>query len=330
MAGGERRSLGTLTLPPHPTSPRAARRHVAWALEASELGELVDRATLLVSEVVTNAVLHAATDIQLKCRVERGSLCVEVRDRSLAEPSARNYDVAAMTGRGLEMVELLADEWGVETDEDGKTVWFLLAAPDARAEETRAAEAVPPSQELFDVHLLETPLHLAAVTLEHGDALLRELVLLSISTTGASRDPGRPASGIDIGPLLAQVEAAISASRVTSDLVVGFPVGAGAGALDRLATVDEADRMARDGELLTPTSMPEVAACRRWLMSQIALQADGAPPQPWSMPEPSDAAEEPLPEQVPEAERRRLDQLDVGAVLADGTNRILHVNGPAA
>jgi PAS domain S-box-containing protein len=316
-------------LAPHPTSPSAARRHVTQVLEASPLAELVDTASLLVSEVVTNAVLHAATDIELSCIIEQGSLCVEVRDRSTVAPTPRHFDAGAMTGRGLGMVELLADEWGVDTDRRGKTVWFLLAGPDAPVGVARPAAPEPvPRPGQYEVQLQNLPVELVSATLEYGDAVLRELALLSIASADTTGSRAGPLTTIDLGPLLTRLEEARQAGQGTLDLVLGFPPDAGVGALQRLALVDEADRMARDGVLLTPPAVPEIGVCRRWLFSQIGLQEGGAPPAAWAMPDPLEPVLRPA--RLGEGEVRRLDALAKGVVVADDANRILHVNAAAA
>src|SRR5687768_16987549 len=116
-------------LPPVPASASAARRFVADAIGWSPLActSVADTAMLLVSEVVTNAVLHAGTAIRVTVRVESASVRVEVRDGSVALPSRRHYDDGAATGRGLELVDLLATRWGTEQESNGKVVWFEVS-----------------------------------------------------------------------------------------------------------------------------------------------------------------------------------------------------------
>ena len=329
MTGAGSAQADTVLLSPHPTSVRAAREHVAAVLGDS-LPELAETASLLVSEVVTNALLHAGTDIDLWCRVEGGSLRVRVRDGSSVTPSPRHYDAGAMTGRGLGLVELLAAEWGVDTDDGGKTVWFVLAGPHvvggaapSSLNERSAVEAT------FVVHLLGLPPDLALATIEYGDAVLREHALLTIgAASGRARGSAWPTPAIDLGPLLGQAAAAQEAGRTAIDVVLDFPVGAGPAALERLALVDEADRLAQEGELLTPAAVPEVGACRRWLFGQIGLQAEGVAPVGWSMPEPAEPAVGPV--CLPDEEVRRLDGLRTGTIVADDANRILYVNPAAA
>src|SRR5688500_3166894 len=88
-------------LPAEPVSARKARRVVLDALTDWYLEEFSDEAALLVSEVVTNAVLHAGGTIDLAVRRARGGIRVEVRDRSVTMPSPRSYAGDSVTGRGL-------------------------------------------------------------------------------------------------------------------------------------------------------------------------------------------------------------------------------------
>jgi anti-sigma regulatory factor (Ser/Thr protein kinase) len=84
---------------------------------------MLDTVALLVTELVTNAVLHACTPLQLQIetRSDHVRLCVE--DTSERQPELRNYATDAVTGRGLALVEALSSSWGVETTPTGKTVW---------------------------------------------------------------------------------------------------------------------------------------------------------------------------------------------------------------
>jgi PAS domain S-box-containing protein len=226
------------------------------------------------------------------------------------------------------MVELLADRWGVDADEQGKTVWFELGEPDAGAPDARpVSDAVTPPAS-FTVHLQDLPVDLLLAAVQYGDTVLRELVLLSIgSDEGPGPEGAPPTSKIDLGPLLAEVEEAQAAGRQSVDVVLGWPEGAGAAALERLALVDEADRMAREGSLLTPAAVPEVGLCRRWVYGEIGRQENGAAATSWTMPEPLEPVVGPA--RLPEAELRRLEALTRGAVVADDANRILYVNALA-
>jgi hypothetical protein len=77
----------------------------------------------VVSELVTNAVLHARTDVVLSLELRPGVARIGVRDGSLATLAIRNYSAEAITGRGLGVVEALSRAWGAVADRDGKLVW---------------------------------------------------------------------------------------------------------------------------------------------------------------------------------------------------------------
>ena len=109
----------------------AGRRATVQLLELWHLTDLRSDAELLVSELVTNAVLHGRSGVTLTVAVADGVLEVGVMDRSRILPSPRasaaDAPWRAEGGRGLRMVDRLADEWGVAALPDGKQVWFRLS-----------------------------------------------------------------------------------------------------------------------------------------------------------------------------------------------------------
>lgn len=124
---GELNGEARLPLRPIPASAATARQFVEETLGAWGCDDFLDAARLLVSELVTNAVLHARTDFELALRVLRTGVRVEVRDGSNAAPVVRRYEDEAMTGRGLSLVDELSARWGVEKlAGGGKVVWFEL------------------------------------------------------------------------------------------------------------------------------------------------------------------------------------------------------------
>ncbi|WP_320782860.1 SpoIIE family protein phosphatase [Streptomyces sp. CRN 30] len=118
-----------LTLPAEPASVPAGRHFLRGHLGAWALDALADSAQLLVSELLTNAVCHARGPLVLRIWHSARELGVEVTDRSVPRPRARPADAAAEHGRGLLLVESLADAWGTRPDTDGKTVWFTFLTP---------------------------------------------------------------------------------------------------------------------------------------------------------------------------------------------------------
>jgi hypothetical protein len=112
------------TLPPAPTAPREARHFVTCALTGWDGSDGVAVAELLVCELVTNALLHARTEIGLRVVHDRGCARVEVADGSPALPVTRHAGPDATTGRGLLLLDELAVAWGVESDSASKVLWF--------------------------------------------------------------------------------------------------------------------------------------------------------------------------------------------------------------
>lgn len=131
------------TLSGSPLAPGSARAMLRkalteWAQSSADGADLLtgrvgDDAALVASELVTNAVVHAGTDVHLTCRLEEdtGALVVEVADR---HPSRAPRDDAAEApahdipeyGRGLRLVAALAESWGVTYRAGSKTVWARL------------------------------------------------------------------------------------------------------------------------------------------------------------------------------------------------------------
>ncbi len=116
-------------LPPSRESPRAARRFVEDILQGWGCGELADTVTLLVSELVGNAVIHAGSQVDLSVRLLAGRLRVDVVDRSTEVLQRRDPAEGDLSGRGSGLVELLATAWGVTGRPDGKSVWFEIELP---------------------------------------------------------------------------------------------------------------------------------------------------------------------------------------------------------
>jgi anti-sigma regulatory factor (Ser/Thr protein kinase) len=109
-----------------------ARRFLLAKLPAV-WGDDVDRLVLMVSELATNAVQHAATEFEVAVRVssDRKRVRVEVSDVAAGYPTPLEPALDALHGRGLHIVRSLADAWGIEArrDRPGKTVWFSVVRP---------------------------------------------------------------------------------------------------------------------------------------------------------------------------------------------------------
>jgi anti-sigma regulatory factor (Ser/Thr protein kinase) len=116
-----------LALAPVGQASREARAYVRHGLTALGWDTLLDSAELAVTELVTNACLHARTPIVVALRVLADhSVRIEVTDESPRVPEQQHFDTMATTGRGLRLLESYG-RWGVDTPAPpltGKTVWF--------------------------------------------------------------------------------------------------------------------------------------------------------------------------------------------------------------
>lgn len=118
------------TWPGEPRSIAAARHFVAETLTGLSQ-EMLDVLVLMVSELATNSVVHAHSPFRV--RVEQGARAVriEVHDQDSGRIEIAHATPEDLHGRGLSMVDVLSDDWGVSRSatEAGKTVWFTLNLP---------------------------------------------------------------------------------------------------------------------------------------------------------------------------------------------------------
>ena len=138
---------------PEPAAAAAARRFVRQTLQSWDItarawdpDRVVDDAVLLTSELVTNAVVHAGTALDVTCRLVSGELEVAVRDRHPARtlpdiPKAAS--TSAERGRGLLLPSALATSWGVTYARTAKAVWFRMSL--ARDEAGDGMDDLPPA-----------------------------------------------------------------------------------------------------------------------------------------------------------------------------------------
>ncbi|MEV7865525.1 ATP-binding protein [Streptomyces sp. NPDC088124] len=120
----------------HASSAGLARWELCKILSDWGLSALEEPALLVLSELVTNAVRHARVspgrEIETHFLPASGGLRLEVHDASSEQPRQRVPELDECGGRGLMLVEALAEQWGVsDRDGVGKVVWALLSAPSA-------------------------------------------------------------------------------------------------------------------------------------------------------------------------------------------------------
>lgn len=333
----------------HPSSVGTARRMVRDVLTEARREDLVETAQLLVSEVVTNALVHAGTPIDFHASVGDAGLRVEVTDGSTQPPAPRTYATTAGTGRGLRLLHQLVDDWGTLTHQDGKTVWFeidsgtrleeIASSPPPDAEPAGTSPSAP-REDVVDVVLLNVPLLLHTAWQEHAEELLREYLLVSLDADdptdaleahAAASDAisllhqhvPEPHLGDDPEELMAHaVEPGVSSPREV--LRVPRPSVPHFAVLD--TAMDSALALADSGAFLTPPIQPELRGLRRWLCREVSRQVDGQPPTSWS----SD------PEAVPVVAHQEIpgeDEVSASegeaVIAADDTNRIVVVSPDA-
>jgi hypothetical protein len=119
----------SLRLAPHPTAPRASRDFVSRTLLDWRMSQHLPAACLVVSELVTNAMTHAGTDIFVTVSEHRQDIRVAVGDGSPDLPVERSGPTGEH-GRGLAIVASLSTAWGVLSHtEGGKVVWAVIDGP---------------------------------------------------------------------------------------------------------------------------------------------------------------------------------------------------------
>ena len=284
-----------VTLPAEPLTVGRARRAVRNALKAAGAMHLRDVSELVVSELVTNAVVHAGTPVILRITAVSDGIRVEVEDGSLHLPIRRTWADTAGTGRGLRIVDEQADRWDTVLTKVGKVVWFEIGRPRVPLPPNLSAPAPGPAAEpeLVAVTLLNVPLLMHWAWQEHAATLLRDYLLYSLERhAGALEDHAAASGALSVldahlpAPLLPHepdelmansVEPIVTASRVALNVP--------ASSLRDFEVLDDllarAVTAAAEGHLLSPPTQPEMAEMRSWLCGEIAGQAGGADPKPW-------------------------------------------------
>ena len=123
------REEATLPLPPDLRAVADARAFLRTALRAWGGEGLTDSAELVLSELVTNAMVHTDGEATVSLRYDPTArrLTISVQDGSSRHPRERDADSEALGGRGLAIVDAVAAEWGVSMDGEGKAVWADVA-----------------------------------------------------------------------------------------------------------------------------------------------------------------------------------------------------------
>jgi len=282
-----------ILLPAEPASPRAARAFVRELLRAAETpDDTIETVLLLTSELVTNALLHARSPMRLSLEVGDGFVRVEAEDENEVQPSVRPYAVDAPTGRGLALVDAVAERWGCATKLKGKSVWFEVGSrpsPEQVAPDVHPSDRAEPPPGSVHLRILGLPVAVYLETQTHNDALLREFALIA-GREGKDAVPHRLLElirevterfGAESAASRRQIDAAFERSAAEVDLELFVPREVGPYAQSLANLLEEADEFCSAGDLLTLAAAPSVRRFRSWYLGEVLRQLDGKAPWPW-------------------------------------------------
>jgi anti-sigma regulatory factor (Ser/Thr protein kinase) len=302
-----------IVLAPVSSSVPTARKFVAE--ELSDLpASTVEVARLLVSELVTNAVLHAGTEVEVSLDFDETGVNVEVADSNPHLPVIRDHSTEAGTGRGLHVVDQMASRWGARNIDTGKVVWFEIRNPADTAKQKTDVASHPQHGDPGDVTKIDRrrelrgdygdnvdlvsfswlglPLQEIDRTAEHYDSVLREFHLfLARRPSERGAVPGRLISLMDeitqFAPVISVIERDVEEGRrkgaATIDVALELPREVATIALRLDNLLDEADAYCSAGvELLNLKPPMQVVALRKWMIGELVRQAEGHPPVTWN------------------------------------------------
>ncbi len=305
--GTTRDGMSTLHLEPVVESTPVARHWVAAHLRDLP-DEVTGCAALLTSELVTNAVLHAATPLCVTLHILPDRIRIDVADGNPSFPSLKDYSKDAATGRGLTLFNALASNWGVQAVEDGKIVWFELpvefpVTPSTVSDGSFRFNLTGATRTSLDggsadspetsVQLRGIPVALLQKSSEQYEALFRELRLMKERADTAPDSPPLPerlavlVSQIGtrfngLGPGMDDMwQSAVDNNMEFFDWTLDLPHSAVVAVEFYDALLDEADEFGLAQRLLTLPASPASVAVRRWFLAELTGQLHGKAPVAW-------------------------------------------------
>jgi anti-sigma regulatory factor (Ser/Thr protein kinase) len=293
-----------LALGPDPRSVQAARRWVTSAFRRLDRAELLECAELGVSELVTNALLHAESPISLRVRGTTEHPRIEVSDASTQAPILSPLNgpgddldaVLATVGRGLSIVSMCSVAWGVAIEADGKSVWFEPAkaprqdaGPGAPLYHAEPDEPIveEPDPTAISVVLPNLPVPKLTEFGRHYQELRRELRLLAMSHQNdypLAQDLTKVFRRFDDSfpeSIRRQYVEAIERGDSTIDLELHLHPSATTVIEQMLELLDLADEFCRAKRLLSLARTPEQREFQQWYFGELIRQARGEPPSVW-------------------------------------------------
>jgi anti-sigma regulatory factor (Ser/Thr protein kinase) len=310
-----------MTLDASADSVAQARRLVVSQLEDWQLSELCDDARLVVSELLTNAALHAKPPIRMRLLRITGGLRIEVSDASRSMPMLIRASTDVMTGRGWSLVQALSHDWGAHRADSGagKTVWVTMLVADKTSHADINLDADSAGSHFVDADLLElfpdleddetatryevalgdVPTDLLVAAKAHIDALIREFALLAsgaaISRSQVPRELTELIQRV-VGnfaearqSIKKQALRASEAHDPRTRLSLNLPLAAADAGRAYLAALDEVDAYCRAEQMLTLETPPAHRVFRRWyveeLVAGLGRAADPESPEAAHQPE---------------------------------------------
>ena len=285
---------------------REARSWVGARLRDVGRDDLVWSAELAVSELLSNALLHAEPPIVVQMGGTRDHPRVEVSDGSVDPPAMPEDRAVGRTGqevpddellltigRGLDLVARFSEAWGVELGPEGKVVWF---SPRAEAHETGVAGEVvgepvyapQPRGAVIRVQLLGVPVDMLSEFERHQRELAREVALLALAAE-SDYPLAKNISDVfdslrrDVRPDLAeQLRQLRDAGVQSSDMEVTVSRRAAAELGRFVELLSLADAFCVEQRLLTLARTPEQIAFQNWWFGEISRQLAGEAPTAWN------------------------------------------------
>ena len=320
-----------------------------------------------MSELVTNAVLHANTQIEVVVTPTTEGVRIGIWDKHPGLPSMREYGGYATTGRGLALVAALAVDVGVDASADfGKCVWFTLDSQHS-TDDVELGPAEWDIDELLGerpataddepgpiIVLLGLPVLLWLAAQQHHDAVLRELVLhraehprvdQQANLEAAQQTEALLASAVDqavhrLGPSNLPVHrlppghpSPLAPALEALDGEVAEVLGQDAQFAALQDILDEAEALAAAGRMLVRPALPEIIAVRDWCCEQAIAQSQGVPAAAWAGTDReifTRADSNRFETSAPVWDDRIVRESDRFALAADDNNRLVAVSQPIA
>ena len=290
-------------LTPGPRGVSDARRWAALVMSEINRPELVESACISVSEVITNALLHAEQPVSVRLRGTRDHPRVEVRDGSQEPPALPDLeadpadDVLLTFGRGLSIVARVSSAWGAEIEDEGKIVWFVpqVELRDDHGVQgtityalTLQREDPPAVEDPVEVKLLGLPLPEMRHNRQHLRELRRELRLLALGHEGTyplAASLTRFFNHLDTtfwrGLRDERLANALLNGDNEVDLSITVPRHTGDDFQRFIDLLELADAFCQQERLLTLARTSDQIAFQTWMFGEFVRQARGAGPMRW-------------------------------------------------